>query len=278
MNLQNLKKRQSVFKRLFGISPQQFSNLVEDIEPLWRAAELQRRTYKGRKNDIHTIGSGRRYRLDLEHSIAMLLLYYRTYVPHIVLAELFGIHDSGVCRYFKKLQPIVASVFDVTKERIDIDPEEVLRLCIDATEQESEKRDGSGYSGKKKRQTLKAQMIVDDIGKVHHVSLSVRGNMHDKRLHDETELTLPEHVPVYADLGYQGTKHILPYKKPKNKELTEQQKQYNHFHSSLRIIVEHVFAHLKKWGILKHRFRNNPKQHHAIFTTIAGLYNLKFSA
>lgn len=276
MNITKLKTRPKVFKRLFGISPQKFNQLVIDIEPLWKETELQRKQYKGRKNKVQTIGSGRPYRLNLEQNLAMLLLYYRTYVPHIVLAEMFHIHDSGVCRYFKKIQPIVSSLFDLHKEVINISPDEVLRLCVDATEQESEKRPGSGYSGKKKRQTIKVQATVDNTGKIHHISSSVPGNIHDKKLFDQSNIHFPKDISLLGDLGYLGTALIIPQKSSKLHKLTEKQKQENTNHSKLRIIIEHVFAHLKKFRILSARFRNNPQHHSMIFHTIAGIYNLKF--
>lgn len=276
MNITKLKQRPQVFKRLFGISPQKFNLLLQDIEPLWKETELQRKQYKGRKNKVHDIGSGRPYKLNLEQNLAMLLLYYRTYVPHIVLAEMFHIHDSGVCRYFKKIQILVSSLFDLHKEVIDISSDEVLRLCIDATEQETEKRDGTGYSGKKKRQTIKVQATVDNTGKIHHISNSIPGNIHDKKLFDQSNIKFPKDIFLLGDLGYLGTSLIIPQKSSKLHKLTEKQKEENTKHSKLRIIVEHVFAHLKKFRILSHRFRNNPQHHNMIFTTIAGIYNLKF--
>ena len=151
-----------------------------------------------------------------------------------------------------------------------------MRLCVYTTEQETEKREGTGYSGKKKRQTIKTQITTDEQGKIHHISPSIAGNVHDKRLFDQCNLSFPEHIPILGDLGYLGTSLSIPHKSSKLKKLTNKQKQENHHHSQLRTIVEHAFAHLKKWSILKHRFRNTMNHYHQIFTTIAGIYHLKF--
>lgn len=76
-----------------------------------------------------------------------------------------------------------------------------------------------------------------------------------------------------ADLGYIGTSCQTPIKKHKGKELTEQQEEYSAKFNKERIIVEHVFAHLKKFNILNNKFRNVIKSYNLIFKNIAGLRN-----
>lgn len=204
----------------------------------------------------------------------MILMYYRSYISHVFLGAIFNIDDSRVCRYFKTVEPALAEIFDIPKDRIDLNEEEITRLIIDATEQETQKRDGSGYSGKKKRNTVKTQITTDEKGTIRHISHSVAGNIHDKKLFDQTELMLPDSIPVLGDLGYVGTKLIIPYKSSKLHRLTESQQQSNQKHSKLRIVVEHVFAHLKKFRVLADRFRNNIKSYNMIFRIICGLRNL----
>ncbi|ETO91454.1 MAG: hypothetical protein P857_369 [Candidatus Xenolissoclinum pacificiensis L6] len=46
-----------------------------------------------------------------------LLLYYRSYITQEFIGYLFGIHDSQVCRFIRKLEPIVASILRITKAR-----------------------------------------------------------------------------------------------------------------------------------------------------------------
>ena len=196
-----------------------------------------------------------------------------------------GIDDSNVGRNFKKTDYLLAEVLDIEKlkrNKIDISEEEIMELFIDATEQETDKRDGSGYSGKKKRNTVKTQIIVDKKGKVKHLSNSVSGNIHDKKLFDLSEindflLKMKDKINTSGDLGYLGIESInIPIKKKKNIKLTEKEKKFNHIFSKKRIIVEHVFSHLKKFNILKNRFRNNLRDYNKIFSIIVGLYNLKF--
>jgi len=272
MNIPKLKTHPAVFSRLFGLTPAQFNTLVAELEPRWQQAEHRRKTRYQRKIKV---GSGRPYRLTFEQMVGMYLLYARTYINHVFLGELFRIDNSGVCRYFRKLEPVLKQRFKPLRIRkINLSEQEIIGLIVDATEQPTERRRGTGYSGKQKRQTIKTQIVVNARGHIIHVSRSVPGNQHDKKLFDQTRLKLPRQAKLLGDLGYLGASGVsLPHKSSKLKLLTLKQKAYNQRHAQGRIIVEHVFAHLKQWQILAQRFRNSLDTYHQIFSTICGLRN-----
>lgn len=48
----------------------------------------------------------------------------------------------------------------------------------------------------------------------------------------------------------------MPNKKPKNKELTKEQKEDNVVVSSIRVTIEHFLARLKSFFITANRYRN----------------------
>jgi hypothetical protein len=65
---------------------------------------------------------------------------------------------------------------------------------------------------------------------------------------------LPKEVMSMYDLGFLGVekdfpeqKSLLPFKKEKDHELTEVQKDYNKNHSAKRILIEHVICRIKKY-------------------------------
>lgn len=268
MNISKLKQSPKTFTRIFGIEPQKFDVLVLQIEPLWRKAEARRLRHPRKIKK----GSGRPYLLSLEESVAMLLLYARSYTTHVFLSALFDIHESAICRYFAKLRPVVASVFDIPTEKTDLREDEILKLIIDATEQRTERRNtGSGYSGKKKAETIKTQIVVDAKGTIRHVSQSVPGNIHDKKLFDDSGVTLPDNAK--GDLAYLGTNIAIPRKSSKLRALTKTQTLFNVRHSRQRIIVEHVFALLKSYRILAERFRGHLSHYHQYFLIVCGLCN-----
>ena len=268
MNIIKLSKKPKVFERMFGLSPVQFNELAETLAPQWQKVEYQRKTSQPRERKV---GAGRKYVLSFPQMIAMQLLYLRTYTPYVFVGLVFGIDDGSVTRYFQKLRPLMyQKMKSLTIKKIAISEEEILKLIADATEQETERRDGSGYSGKKKKQTVKTQVVVDRLGQIRHVSSSVPGNRHDKKLYDETGIQAG-----LGDLGYLGTNLLVPFKSSKLRQLTKKQKAFNQIHSRVRIVVEHVLAALKQFRILAYRFRNNLKYYNQIFVIVAGIYNYK---
>lgn len=270
INLQKLYKRPKTFQRLTGLTPSKFQELLIKLEPPFAINEAKR---KKQTNRQRRIGGGRKLSLSLGQTLFMLLLYYRTYTNHVFIAMIMGIDDSNVCRYFCRIQPILARIFRIPQRKIDMSEEEILELVIDATEQETERREGSGYSGKKKKQTVKTQIVITPKGKIKSVSKSIKGNIHDKKLYDQTEVYANKKVKKKGDLGYIGTACQTPIKKQKGKDLTDEEKLYNKQFGKERVIIEHIFAHLKKFRILSYKFRNKISGYNLIFKNIAGLRN-----
>lgn len=269
MNIYKLKQHPKVFKRMFGITPKQFDALLSELEPRWQKAEAKRLRHPRKIKK----GSGRKFKLTLEQNLAMLLLYTRTYVTHLFLGVLFNVDDSQVGRYFKKLRPLVEKVFALPTKKVDLREEDVMQLIVDATEQRTEHRDhGSGYSGKKKAHTIKTQLVVNHHGEIVHISKSVPGQIHDKKLFDTAGVHLPD--TAKGDLGYLGTNITIPLKASKLHPLTERKKLQNKRFSRKRIVVEHVFASLKAWRILADRFRGALNNYHQYFLIVCGVRNL----
>ncbi len=268
MNISKLKQSPKIFSKIFGIEPDKFDELILKIKPLWQKAETKRLRHPRKIKK----GSGRPYLLSLEESVAMLLLYARSYTTHIFLSALFNIHDSAICRYFAKLRPVVESVFDIPTEKVDLREDEILKLVVDATEQRTERRNnGSGYSGKKKAETIKTQIVINKKGKIIHVSNSIPGNIHDKKLLHYSGIRLPDNAK--GDLGYLGTGIVIPHKSSKLHPLTKTQMFFNARHSRKRIIVEHVFALIKSYRILADRFRGHLANYNQYFLIVCGLCN-----
>ena len=258
------------FIRLFGISVQEFDLILSQVRPEWESQIIGR--YKR---------PGRDYKLDLADMILMLLLYYRCYTTQLFIGFLFGVDDSRVCRNIRMLEPLLAKVMAISKTR-HLSQKDVEELILDATEQQIERPQKSQkvyYSGKKKRHTLKTEIRITPKGRIVHVSKTHPGSTHDLTLH-KSEPPLPKETRAYVDSGYQGLDKIhtqteLPYKASKNKALDEEEKDYNQGLSRLRIKVENVFAQLKVFRILSHRYRNKRKRYNLKFNIIAGIVNLK---
>jgi DDE superfamily endonuclease len=102
---------------------------------------------------------------------------------------------------------------------------------------------------------------------------SMQGSMHDKKLYDTMRVITPDAIPRGGDTAYLGTSLTTPYKKPKGKELSDQQKQENRAFSQKRIVVEHAIGRMKNFRILSDRFRNPRRTHSLILKNVAALTN-----
>jgi len=68
------------------------------------------------------------------------------------------------------------------------------------------------------------------------------GKEHDKTILEDENISFTEQIDGYVDLAYlnlkiKNLKIIIPHKKPKGKELTEQQKEENNSKSRVRVGV-----------------------------------------
>ncbi len=154
------------------------------------------------------------------------------------------------------------------KNLFDLVPE-TKELYIDGTERPRRRPKDSDkqkryYSGKKKRHTCKNIIVSDQHKKILVVSPTSEGKVHDyKSFKDENMGTdLPHKISVFLDNGFQGIKTdfpllnvSMPKRKPKGKELSEEEKQGNTFISKKRILVEHVMAGIKRLGCTSQVFR-----------------------
>jgi len=105
-----------------------------------------------------------------------------------------------------------------------------------------------------------------------------KGKDHDFRLFKRSQTRLLPTIKCLGDQGYQGIKKIhnfsqIPHKKPRGGQLNKQQKRENSQLASSRIVVEHVYRHLKIFRILSERYRNRAKRFGLRFNLIAAIYN-----
>jgi hypothetical protein len=83
-------------------------------------------------------------------------------------------------------------------------------FSIDGTERpiqrpKNKDKQKSHYSGKKKRHTVKNNLIVNiEERDVKYLSGTHEGKMHDKKIADEENVVFPEGINLFQDSGYQG--------------------------------------------------------------------------
>src|SRR5437588_4218086 len=155
-----LKRTPDTFRQLTGLSPAAFDQLLAQLTPRYHEAEARPKDRPGRRRKP---GAGRKHALALGDRLLMLLISYRTYVTHAFLGFLFGLDDSAVGRNINPLQPLLAGVFRIPERRVELAEDEIRELFFDATERPTrrpERGQREFYLGKKKRHTIKAQVVV----------------------------------------------------------------------------------------------------------------------
>lgn len=288
-NISKLKTKPHAFRRLTGITVEEFEKLLTQLKPRYEQWNRRRLTKRERQR---AVGAGMKHKLLLEERLLMLLMYYRTYVTHVFLSMLFGLADSNVGRNINPLQPLLAGIFKIPEKKIELSEDEIAELFFDATEQRTNRPkygQKEWYSGKKHAHTIKHQVVVvrkrKKRGRGKHkrrlrivaVSKAVQGRIHDKTLYGQCETIKPPNIPSVGDLGYLGTDLIIPIKKKRKIPLTKRQKQHNKNLASRRIVIEHGIGKMKVWKILSHQYRNARRKHTLIFKNIAGLHNVMFA-
>jgi hypothetical protein len=286
---ERLQRSPKAFRQLTGITPAAFDRLLADLTPRHEQAEVRRKNRPGRKRQP---GAGRKHALALTDRLLMLLIYYRTYTTHAFLGFLFGVDDSAVGRNINPLQPLLAGVFRIPERRVKLDPEDIRELFFDATERPTrrpERGQREFYSGKKKRHTIKTQVVVVRRTKppgpgakrrrvrIAAVSESCPGKTHDKKVYDRSRVVAPRDAKRTGDTAYIGTGLKTPTRKPRGGELTGGQKSENRRVSRRRIVAEHGIGKMKVWRVASERYRNPVGRHTLIMKNVAGLHNLMFA-
>src|SRR5512135_467804 len=284
-----LRKAPKAFRRLTGITPAAFDHLLAQPAPRYEQAEARRKDRPGRRRKT---GGGRKHALALTDRLLGLLIYYRTYVTHAFLGFLFGLDDSAVGRNLNPLQPLLAGIFRIPERRVELAEDEIRELFFDATERPTRrpKRGQRGfYSGKRKRHTIKTQVVVVRKRKppgpgakprrlrIAAVSESFPGKTHDKKVYDAARVVAPPDAKRTGDTAYLGTALETPTRKPRGGELTERQKAGNRRLSRRRVAAEHGIGKIKVWRIASERYRNPVGRHTLIMKNVAGLHNLMYA-
>ena len=260
------------FRRLTGIGVATFDGMLRQLSGSWAAAQA-RKVKSGRPRDIG----------GLEDHLLVMLIYYRCYVTQEFVGFFYKVHKSAICRAIQTIEAIAKPLFGVKREP-RVSRKEAEALIIDCTEQPiqrpgDDKTQKAHYSGKKKRHTLKTELIVTEKGRIASVSPSCPGGRHDITVRRDGP-RLPKGARVYGDSAYQGydKEHEgidHPYKKPKGGELTTEEKEYNTGLSRFRVRVEHKIGQVKRFRIVSDRFRNPRRTHHTKTSIIAGLVNME---
>jgi hypothetical protein len=212
------RRRPRHFHRFTGLTPKEFDHLLAQCEPAYQEALRQQREGPPRQR---AVGAGHPFALPVAERLLLGLMYLRMYVTQSLLACLFNLDESNICRELNgRLLPLLLEVLPTplrdaplrtgnnannyqedqptipeskkpgrrirTLEELFCAYPELKEVLVDATEQEVPKPQEKGprkvhYSGKKKEHTIKTQVLTTKT-QVLHVFGGLPGSLHDTTL------------------------------------------------------------------------------------------------
>ena len=274
----------------------EIESLLPTFEKLLREKSVKTLTNQKRQRKI---GGGKTgvMKSDL-HKLFFILFYLKCYPTFDLAGFVYSVDRSRTCRWAQTLLPLLEKTLGrnlVLPERQVTTLDELFKhfpetkeLFIDGTERrvqrpKDSKKQKKLYSGKKKFHSRKNLIISNERKEVLYLSPTTSGKTHDFKiaLTESIPKILPENIPTNLDTGFQGIRdHVknpsmifMPQKKPRNGELTSDQKETNHIISSIRVRVEHTISGIKRMNCLVHIYRNRKGQDDSYINASAGLWN-----
>jgi DDE superfamily endonuclease len=156
-------------------------------------------------------------------------------------------------------------------------------LLIDSTSIRVATTSINSYYGHKHQRCSKVQLICDSDGSIVDTSMSYAGSVHDKTIYNKESDRLKSifNSIILADKAYAGANGenlnlLRPIKRNEAsyKANKEGSKKFNRDLSKIRVKVEHVFARIKTWNVLKGIFPFNANRCGEVVKAIAVLHNL----
>ncbi|MFF4188855.1 transposase [Streptomyces sp. NPDC001691] len=234
-----------------GLSPRQFTKLVAVL----------------RRQETGTVRRGRPWGLSLEDRLLLVAAYWRTNLTLRQLAPLFGVSKSAADRMINHLGP-----------RLALQPRQRFRkgtvLIVDGTLVPT--RDHTiAEQSKNYRYSTNHQVVIDaDSRLVVVIGRPLPGNRNDCKAWAESGAKAAVgNTMTIADGGYPGTGLVMPHRRRKGEELPDWKQAHNKSHKRVRARVEHAFARMKTWKILRDcRLRGDGVRH--AMHGVARLHNL----
>lgn len=297
LNLERILQNDRLMRAMTGLNRKAFEQLLPSFSEAY-----QHRQNQGHEQRQRAPGGGRKATLRTDRDkLFYILLYCKCYPTFDLMSVLFDFDRSCAWDWVHGLMPVLEQALGYKQalperklrsieEFLERFPE-VREVILDGTERPVQRPKDSqiqkeNYSGKKKRHTRKHLTGTTRKKRVILLSKARGGKVHDKRQLDEEDLVshIPDEVIVAGDLGFQGLQNEfenihLPHKKPRGKDLSEQQKQENREFSGQRVKCEHAHAGIKRYRSVTDVYRNRvPDFDDCLMLNATGLWNFYLEA
>jgi hypothetical protein len=265
--------KEEAFRAVTGINQAAFNEMLILVKTAYTNAHKRR---------------GRHRKLSVEDMLLMTLEYYKEYRTLECIGASYGLRKTNVGKTIKWVEDVLitSGKFSLPGKkkliRSDIISEVIV---VDSTETPIERpknRQRRYYSGKKKRHTVKFQVIIDRKTETILCIEMYNGKAHDLTIFKETTRLHPD-ILVLADSGYRGIQkvHANTLSPLRHKEdivkLNEKEragyKAMNKQISSKRMKIEHIIGRIKRFKIAAEKYRNRRRRLALGFNLICGIVN-----
>lgn len=296
MDIQKALKQDRLLRAVTAMNQKGFNALLKNFSPY-----ANRKKYK--RNRKRQSGAGRKHTLPTaKDKLFFVLFYMKCYPTYDLAALIFNVDKSQIKRWVDdlrgKLEKALGHAMVLPARRIRSVKEflerfpEVKELLIDGTERpiqrpKDKQKQKERYSGKKRRHTQKHIVATDRKKRILLLTHAANGKEHDYPLLKKSKL--PEHIPkkvkIYLDLGFKGIdkdyslRIVMPFRKPRTKKLTREQKKFNKKVSRFRVRVENALAGAKRLRCITDVCRNRSEElkDHLMWLS-CGLWNFYLKA
>ena len=171
---------------------------------------------------VHDVAQGRgldfsRHKIKLYRQVVISLMLLRQNISQMVIADMFGVSQSTICRIWRRITEILETVLVFTSGGVEEAIAQGQLLLVDGTYVPTGNRPASGqgaanYSGKRKVQCVNIQIAATCRGDLVAVSEPFPGARHDARVIQEcgwSDLFSETEATWVADSAYTGVLWVL---------------------------------------------------------------------
>lgn len=153
--------------------------------------------------------------------------------------------------------------------------------CDGKPDKPAQKNQKEWYSGKKKRHTIKTQVIIEQKSMKIIDVREAKGSEHDFKMYKESiGKSVHKAIRIDADLGYLGIEKLhvnsrIPKKASKKHKLSKVEKAYNKRLARDRVVIEHINAKIKTFKSMANPYRNHCRRHLLRMSLSCGIINFE---
>ena len=224
---------------------------------------------------------GRKYKVSLIYQIVITIFKLRYNLPDRVLEGLLKIDHVTISRIVQRISLYIGNIKlpRDNKNELNIEYYVVDTTTIRIGKSKNKKT----YSGYKNYHGVKYQLICDSENKIKEISRGYEASIHDKKVfikeYEEIKDRINQELEILGDKAYVGLEKENVKTSSKRNEIRYKEdrlkgKENNKLLNKKRVKIEHIFANIKNYRILRYGNYYAKDKLNSLFKAICVIYNL----